>query len=59
MNDNIVESDEWKSDGSCKFDEGQVTLAEDLCKFNEQQISPVLGKRSRRCPVNRYDDCLW
>jgi hypothetical protein len=59
MNDNTEKSDNCKSDVRCKYDEGQETLSEDLSKLKEQHISPVLGKRVRRRPVNRHDDFLW
>jgi hypothetical protein len=43
MNDNTEKSDNCKSDVSCKYDEGQETLSENLSKLKEQHISPVLG----------------
>jgi hypothetical protein len=59
MNDKIVKNGKRKSDESSKSVEVQGTLSEEEVKLNERMISPVVGKRVRRRPVNMSDDILW
>jgi hypothetical protein len=56
LSDKIVENGKLTSKDSCNLDEKPDELIEEEVKVNENEVSPVWGKRVRRKPVNMSDD---